>query len=330
MRKFLMSFAGFSALALWGAAACADAPRVVTDIAPVEALVAEVMAGTGAPARLVDHGASPHAYNLRPSEAAALENVDVIFLVTPALTPWLPEAIAALAPEAQVEALLEAPGVMVLTGRETALFGGEQADDHSEDHSDEHGDDHGDDRAGVDDHNHDHGHDGPDPHAWLDPDNAAAWVTQIAITLSAQDPENAGLYAANADAARARLAQVSERIQAQMAPHGEAAFVVFHDAYQYFERAADVRAAGAIALSDARAPGPARVATIRDAVAQGDIVCVFAEPQFNLDLAETVIEGTGARLAVLDPLGSDLAPGPGFLSALLEDLSARMADCLGG
>ncbi|PIP97144.1 MAG: zinc transporter, partial [Rhodobacterales bacterium CG18_big_fil_WC_8_21_14_2_50_71_9] len=85
-------------LALSGTAMAA--PQVATDIAPVHALAARVMAGVGAPSLIVPPGASPHGYALRPSEAAALERADVVFWVGAALTPWLEGAIDALAGDA--------------------------------------------------------------------------------------------------------------------------------------------------------------------------------------------------------------------------------------
>ena len=104
---------------------------------------------------------------------------------------------------------------------------------------------------------------------------------------------------------------------------------MFHDAYQYFEHRFAIPAAGSVALQDAVAPGAARVAAIRERVRAGDIVCAFAEPQFEPKLLATVIEGTGVRTGALDPLGAGLPPGPGLYPALLRGLADSLADCLG-
>ena len=69
------------------------APRVVVSVAPVQALVASIMAGVGTPRLLVPSGASPHVYALRPSDARALEAADVIVLIDPSFTPPSTEGI---------------------------------------------------------------------------------------------------------------------------------------------------------------------------------------------------------------------------------------------
>lgn len=320
--------------ALMGGVAIAEVPRVAVDIAPVHSLVARVMEGVGTPDLIVQPGASPHEYALRPSEASALQEADVVFWVSAGLSPWLVGAMETLASDASVTELLETDGTIALDFREGALFerhkhGAEDDahadhDDHAEeehDHADhaEHSDDK--DHAG-----HDHGK--HDSHAWLSPQNAANWLNVIAAQLSATDPENAGTYFANAAAGRTELDTVISEVGAVLDPVRGGRFVVFHDAYQYFEVAFDFPAAGAISVSDATDPSPARIAEIRARIADEGIDCVLAEPQFNPGLVATVLDGTQAGTAVLDPLGSDLEPGPGLYPQLIRNLASTLAECL--
>lgn len=378
-RKLLSSTAAAIVL---GTGAYADAPSVAVDIAPLHSLVARVMDGVGTPELVIPAGASPHEHTLRPSEAAALENADVVFWMGEDLTPWLEDAVETLAEDASVTALLEADGTLLLDFREGALF---EAHDHDhEDHGhedqaeakhddhdhDDHGhedhaeakhddhdhDDHGHEdhaEAGHDDHGHeehaeakhddhdhdDHGHeehashDGHahgehDPHAWLSPDNAATWLNVIAAELSAVDPENAGAYFANAAAGREEMETLKGEISATLAPFAGKRFIVFHDAYQYFETAFDFPASGAISLGDAADPSPARIAEIQGRVREEGIDCVLAEPQFNEGLVATVLDGTEAATGVLDPLGSTLEPGPELYPTLMRNLAGVLADCL--
>ncbi|KGM86672.1 ABC-type Zn2+ transport system, periplasmic component/surface adhesin [Roseovarius mucosus DSM 17069] len=317
--------------------AMAEAPRVATDIAPVHSLVARVMQGAGAPDVLVRPGASPHGYAMRPSEAAALEAADLVFWMGEGLTPWLEGAIDSLAGEAHVVALLGAADSRVLPFREGVEFA---AHDHGDDHGEtEHGHDaHAEKEAGHEEahtHDHDHGHedahahDGADPHAWLDPANAIVWLGLIAEELAEHDPANAALYAANAEAAATEIAALSAEIAAQLAPVQDRPFLVFHDAYQYFEAAFGVTAAGAIALSDAVAPGPARIAALREMAEARGVACVFSEPQFDPKLVETVF-GDVAAHGVLDPMGSQVAMGPSLYPQTLRDMAGAMVACLGG
>ena len=312
---------------LMGGTAFADAPRVAVDIAPVHSLVARVMDGVGTPDLIVQPGASPHEYSLRPSEATALQNADLVFWIGPDLTPWLTDTIETLAPDAAVTELLEADGTIELAFREGALF-------EAHDHDDEDHDDHADEEAGHDDHDdeetgHDKHDDGAhDPHAWLSPQNAMTWLNVIAGQLSAADPENAGSYFANAAAGRTEIEALIDEVTATLDPVRDGQFVVFHDAYQYFESDFDFPASGAISISDASDPSPARIAEIQGRIAEQGINCVLAEPQFNPGLVATVLDGTQAQTGILDPLGSDLEPGPALYPQLIRNLSTALAGCM--
>ncbi len=319
---------------LFAGCAAAEAPRVAVDIAPVHSLVARVMEGLGSPDLIVAPGASPHEYSLRPSEAKALQEADVVFWIGRTLTPWMGDAIATLAEDAAVTELLELDGTTRLDFREGALFEAHAHDGDEVGHADGHGDhdEHADethaehDQSETEGHEHDHGT--HDAHAWLSPDNAATWMNAIAATLSAADPENAGAYTANAASGREELADLSQEIEGILQPVRGRNFIVFHDAYQYFETAFDMQASGAVSLSDATDPSPSRIAEIHDRVAAQNVTCVLSEPQFDPGLLASVMDGTDARTAVLDPLGSDLEPGPGLYPQMLRNLATTLADCL--
>ncbi|MDB4197293.1 zinc ABC transporter substrate-binding protein [Ascidiaceihabitans sp.] len=313
---------------LMGGTAFADAPRVAVDIAPVHSLVTRVMEGVGTPDLIIQAGASPHEYSLRPSEAAALQDANLVFWIGSGLTPWLTDTIETLAPNANVTELLEADGTIELEFREGALF--EAHDDHEEDeHRDdddhkEEDDDHANEEAGHDEHEHgDH-----DPHAWLSPQNAMTWMNVIAGQLSAADPDNAGAYFANAAAGRAEIKVLIGEVTATLDPVRDGRFIVFHDAYQYFETDFNFPASGAISISDASDPSPARIAEIQDRIAEQGIDCVLAEPQFNPGLVATVLEGSNAQTGILDPLGSDLKPGSALYPQLIRNLSTALAGCM--
>ena len=295
--------------------AYADRPRVAVDIAPIHSLVAQVMEGIGMPDLIIQPGATPHEYSLRPSEAAALQSADLVFWIGPDLTPWLEEAIETLAPAADLTTLMDVDGTVQLEFREDAVF---EAHDHS-DHADD--DDH-------DDHD-DHGdHAGHDPHAWLSPKNAMTWLEVIAGRLSAVDPVNSDAYVANAASGRAVIEALMDEVDATLDPVRGRAFIVFHDAYQYFETDFDVSASGAISISDASDPSPARIAEIRGQIAEQGVDCVLAEPQFNPGLVATVLRGSDAQMGIVDPLGADLELGAELYPQLIRNLSNALAECL--
>ena len=300
--------------ALAGGAHAADL-NVAADIAPVHSLVSMVTEGLGTPALLIDPNASPHTNAMRPSAAAALETADAVFWVGPELTPWLDGPLTSLSSDAIRVPLLDTDGTTRLAFRESDAFG---AHGHGEGHAEHE----------AADHDHTHDHDATDPHAWLDPNNASVWLTRIAEVLSDLDPDNAARYAANADEAKARIAAEVEDAQDMLAPLAERNFIVFHDAYHYFEARFGIEATGALSLSDAVPPGPARVAEIRSDITDASVVCVFSEPQFSYGLVTTITDGTDVKTALLDPLGSGFEPGPDLYPSLIRDMATQFRDCL--
>lgn len=323
------------ALCALGLALCAGgpalaAPRVLADIAPIQSILAAVTAGVSAPGVILPPGASPHGHSFRPSEARALEQADLVVWVGPALTPWLERPLASLGSGAAQLELTRAPGVQVLPVRKGANFepdvhdhgpgaeAGAEAEGAERDH-----DDH--------DHGHDHGGEGQvDAHIWLDPANAAAIATAAAAELATLDPENAAVYAANAAAFAAGTEALRAEIAATLAPVHDRGFIVFHDAYQYFEQVFDLPAAGSIALNDGAPPSPGRVAELRARLLDSQVVCVFSEPQFEPKLIATLTEGTPVRSLPLDPEGGGLASGAALYPALMRGLAASFATCLAG
>ncbi len=293
--------------------ALAEVPRVAVDVAPVHSLVARVMQGVGAPALIVRPGASPHGYAMRPSEATALEEADLVIWVGEALTPWLEGGIETLASRARVVELLGAEETRVLDLREGVVFGAAQDGETPAAH----------------DHDHDHhDHEGLDPHVWLDPENARRWLGFFADELAALDPEHAAQYAENAATAQAELDALMGAVKAELAPIKDQRFLVYHDAYQYFEVWSGLAASGAIALGDAANPGPARVAALRDMAREQNVACVFSEPQFDPKLVTRVF-GDVAGHGVLDPMASDHAPGPDLYPDLMRAMARALATCLG-
>ncbi len=348
--------------------ASADAPKVVTDIAPVHGLVSRVMSGVGEPSLIVRPGSSPHHYSMRPSDARALDEADLVFWIGESLVPWLEQPIEELSTSAHVIELLSAKGNVTYEFRQGATFEAHDHDEHDDDHHDDHKDhddhghheeheeahdhgdhgDHGDDddhkdhaHEGHDDHHdehgdehgddhddeHNHAHDGVDPHAWLSATNGKLWLDVIAEELAEHDPENAQAYQDNAKAGKAELDAAITSISAALKPVQDARFVVFHDAYQYFEKEFDLAATGAISIGDASKPSAARIAEVQDTVRELNVSCVYTEPQFNKGLVRTIADGTGVKELEVDPLGTTLDLGPNFYVELLQSMGNSFAAC---
>ena len=287
----------------------AEPPRVVTDIAPIHSLVAQVMVGIDTPTLTIPAKSSPHNYALRPSQVAALADANIVFIVDTGLTPWIEEKFDTLAPNAKLIVLSEINGTFTLPYRESAEF---EDDSHKHEHDHEEADDH----ATI------------DPHLWLDPKNAVLWLPQIARELAKIDSINGSIYHKNAEAAALALQQLNDTISTKLAGSSNKPFVVFHDGYQYFERRFGLAALGAISLGDASSPSPKRIQSIKTAIEKTNAKCIFSEPQFNKGLIETVTKGLQITVAELDPMGVDHPAGPDLYAALLVGLTGQFHQCL--
>ncbi len=283
-----------------------SAPSVVASIKPVHSLVAAVMKGAGEPHLIVRGLASPHAYSMRPSDARALQKAKLVFWIGPEFESFLKAPITALSGGASAVALADAPGV-----EKRRRKGRDREHDHDRGHED-----------------HDHGSGTFDMHLWLDPHNAIAIVKAARDALSAVDPENAALYSANSQKTVAQLQDLSAAVRSELSGLADRPFIVFHDAYSYFEHRFGLHAAAAITVNPETLPGAKRLSAIQARIRKLGVVCVFAEPQFSPKLVALVTEGTRAKPARLDPLGALEEAGPGHYSKLIRQLAASFRGCL--
>ena len=323
--------AGFG-LATAGSAEADEGLAVVVSIKPVHSLVAGVMEGLGEPVLLVQGAGSEHSYSLRPSQARALDQADVVFWMGETMETFLIKPLQALSGDAKVVALWQTPGLPLLPTREGGMW---EEHDHGDEHAEaheaegEHAEAHEEESGHAEAHEEEHAHGETDMHVWLDPGNAKVLVAAIATTLSDADPGNASTYQANAARLDQRLDELDRSLQGRLAAVADRPYVVFHDAYQYFEHRYGVRAVGAITINPTVRPGAQRLGAIRERLEHLDAACVFAEPQFEPALVETLIEGTSAGKGVLDPLGAAVEEGPDQYFGLMQGLADSLVQCLG-
>lgn len=321
-KSFVLALA--AALSL-STAAMAEVPKVVASVKPIHSLVAAVMGDLGTPSLIVSGAASPHTYSLKPSDAQALQSANLVFWTGHGLELFLEDSINSLAPNSTVVELSQSPGIELLPPRESGTFEHHDHGDHEGEAVHAEGDDH--------DHAHggeDHAHEAEqDMHFFLDPANAKAMVAVIADSLAKADPEHADTYKANAAAETADLDALIAETTASLAAVKDKPFVVFHDAYQYFEHRFGLNVAGSITISPELTPGAERINQIRDKLKTLDASCVFAEPNFNPRLVTVLTEGTSAKAGTLDPEGSTLTEGPGLYRTLITSIADGLTACLG-
>ena len=323
-------------------------PVVVASIKPLHSIVSAVMAGVAEPKLLLDGAVSPHSFALKPSQMRLLQGADLVVWVGPGIEAPLQRALEVRGdakPVIQMNALAGLTRLPVRAGgnfEEHAHDHGDKHDDHDdhakhEKHAHDHDKDHDharepekhDERAHEK--GHDHGRDGDDnldPHTWLDPRNAAALAEAVGQQLIELDPARAEQYRENVTALVAKLGALEEELRQQLSGLLDRPFLVFHDAYQYFENRFGVAARAAVTLDADREIGAKRVSELRALVEREGIRCVFTEPQLRPAVVRVIVKGTGANLGQLDPVGAEDAAGAGFYEVLVRGLAEDLADCL--
>jgi len=324
--------------------------KVVASIKPIHSLVSYLMDGIGKPDLIVDGYASPHGFAMKPSHAKMLQNADLIFWVGEDLENFLEKPLSSIAKKAEKIELIEIKGLQVLKFRERNIFDehdhdhghddhGKKEDDHDDhghddDHvkkEDDHGhdDDHGKKEDDHDDHGHDdhdgHAHGEFDPHIWLDPINAKAMLNEMAEHLIENDPKNEAKYKSNLAKALQEIDKLTIDVMTDLS--SSVASIVFHDAYQYFEKRFNVNILGAFTVNTDVMPGAEQLAEIREIIEHDKVACVFSEPQFNPDIIKAVAKDMNIKTGVVDPLGATLDPGKDLYFNLIRNMSASFKGC---
>ena len=311
--------------------------NVVTSIKPLHSLTSYIMDGVNEPDLIIDGVASPHNFQIKPSHAKMLQKADLVIWVCEDLESFLPPALKSIPQNAVVFELLDQSGLKKLKFREKNIFEGH--DDHDEHGHDEHAkkeddhDDHDDEEHAKkeddhDDHGHDehgHAHGEYDPHIWLDPSNAKVIVKKITNQLSKIDKDNSSVYKANSKKLLKDLDGLIKEVKNEI--NKDASFVVFHDAYQYFEKRFGINVIGALTVNPDVMPGAEQLAEIREVIEHEKAKCIFSEPQFNPNIINSIASDTGVKTGVLDPLGANIDKGKNMYFDLIKDMSNSLKDC---
>ena len=302
-------FAGCLATLFLSTSALAT-PKVIASIVPVHSIVASVMGDIGTPELLLSGRNSEHTSSLSPQQISGLGKADIVFMIGSGLEHKLGQVSGSEAVNGKkFFALSDAPGIKTLKVR----LGGAFEEHHEEEHEGE---------------AHEEAILKFDPHIWLDPENAKAMTSAVAAQLSKIDPEHARSYETNAATYITSLDRLAAGISAETKPIQNKPFIVFHDAYQYFETRFGLTAVGSISDVSAAAPSAKRLKEIKDKLEETKAICVFREPQFDAKYVNVVLEDSKAKQGVLDPIGSDITPGPKAYAELLTKLAKGARDCL--
>ncbi len=321
--------------------------KVVATIKPIHSLASYLMDGVAKPDLIVDGYASPHGFALKPSHAKMLQDADIIFWVGEDIENFLEKPLKSIAKKAEKIELMEIKGLTKLKFRERNIFDEHDDHGHKEDDHDDHAkkeDDHGHDddhkKEGHDEHGHDddhkkeghdeHGHEGHahgeyDPHIWLDPMNAKVILSEMAEHLIENDKKNESKYKDNLKKAHKDLDKLTKKVKSEL--NKDFKSIVFHDAYQYFEKRFGINILGAFTVNTDVMPGAEQLVEIREVIEHDKVSCIFSEPQFNPDIIKAVAKDTNVATGVIDPLGATLDPGKDLYFDLIGNMSKSFKGC---
>lgn len=314
----------FAGVSLLLAGFAAQAVEITVSIPPLAGMIAPLLDKDDKLTVLLEPGVSPHGFQLKPSHLSQLQHSDLIVMVGTPVDAWLQKAAARHSQAVLQMAALK--GVETLPVREGGIW--LSAHETSESNHDEH--DHG--------HGHDHG-DAHDPHRinghlWMSLENARLLVLAVSEKLQHLKTQQAGSVQQRTDDWLARLQAVDAEIDTALQPHRQAPFLVLHDAYQYFEKRYQLKGIGTLALNPEIAPSLKRVQSLRQAIVEQKVKCIFKEPQFPAKRVTSVVSGLPVKIGNLDPMGVYDAAGERVeviyrpYDAWLLQLGAAFADCL--
>jgi len=310
--------------------------KVVASIKPIHSLASYLMDGVNKPDLIVDGYASPHGFALKPSHAKMLQNADLIFWVGEDLENFLEKPLNSIAKKAEKIELMEIKELKKLKFRERNIFDEHDDHGHKDDDHDDHAkkeddhDDHGHDDEHKEDGHDDHGHEGHahgeyDPHIWLDPSNAKIILNEMAEHLIENDQNNASVYKENLNKALKDIDKLLKDVKSEL--NKDFKSIVFHDAYQYFEKRFNVNVLGAFTVNTDVLPGAEQLSEIREIIEHDKVSCIFSEPQFNPDIINAVAKDMDVKTGVLDPLGATLNPGKDLYFDLIRNMSKSFKGC---
>lgn len=246
---------------------------------------------------LVPAGASPHTYELKPSQVTQVARANLLVLNGVGFEYWADKLVKAV----------DNPALVVVdTSKGIPIL---EADE----------DEHATRQDG-------HGHSGGNPHIWLDPRQAMVQVGHIRDALVRADSDHAAVYRENATRFLSELEDLDREIIAEVEGWGSRQFIAFHPAWVYFARRYGLEQVGVIEASPGREPSPVELARIVQTAKRIGARAIFAEPQFSSRAAEIIARESGAQVLFLDPLGSSLKDR-GYIAMMRYNV-AQMASAL--
>ena len=245
-----------------GGSAATGVVRVVTTTSILADMVTQVGGSRVTVDSLVHKGGEVHTFDPTPGDVRRVAEATLVVRNGLGLDDWLIHLIANSGTTARVVALGEdLPGVTYLGGSP------------------------GDSKA-------------VNPHLWLNAAYGALYADRIAASLAAVDPAHAAEYRSGAAAYDAILAGIDSDAKTRLGaiPEANRTVISFHDAFPYFAAAYGLAIDGTIVDAPGQDPSASQVAALVNTIKARGVRAIFAEAQFNPDLAKAIGRETGATV----------------------------------
>jgi ABC-type Zn uptake system ZnuABC Zn-binding protein ZnuA len=136
------------------------------------------------------------------------------------------------------------------------------------------------------------------PHLWMDPVFAKAYVAKIREALIAVDPRHAAAYRGNAARYDRQLDDLTARIRRQIAtiPPSHRYMIVFHNAWEYYNDRFGITTLGFVERNPGQEPNPQEIAQLIDLAKQHHVHGVFSEPEYSPKILHAIAQGAGIEV----------------------------------
>lgn len=253
--------------------------NVVVSMPPLSSIALNVAGDVATVENLLPTGASPHLYSLKPSDVELLSNADLYIETGLGIEEFLDDAHET---SGNTElTILELESYVVLV---------ESSDIHEEENE-----------AEV---NGEAEQLTIDSHIWLSIQNAIAITKAIAESMSELDPDNAAIYATNANNYIQQLEELDAYADKKMGTITHKEFIPLHPAWTYFAHDYELEQVTAIELIPGQEPSAQDMATLLEEIEEYDIQALFAEPQLESRIVNSLAYDTGLPVYTIDPEGT--------------------------
>jgi len=272
----------------------AKTPNVLATIKPIHSLAQAISEGISDTQLLIEGFQSPHDYYLKPSDRRKLFQADVIIFASENIESFLPAISQQNKARQQIINLSSIEGIELLGAR-------------------------------YQHHDHHHSIDG---HIWLSLSNAKIIASYLADIFIQLDPDHAAQYRANETKLLSRLDHLKTQIQNRLNHKQVPRYLMFHDAFQYFEHEFQLRPARYVTTSPEHISGIRNVQSLKQHIEQNNIQCIFYEPPEIPSIVNTLVDDRAIKVLPLDPVGSHLNTGSQLYFTLMEEIASNLYGCM--